>query len=90
MRNKKIDGELKFQYHSSNYNTSLVKERDRRQGPKYAVASPQLIVVFLLMHIVPLPGKYLHLFADRFSHTHSDMALFPTLPCLLPFTPLKK
>ena len=39
--------------------------------------------------LVPLPEKYLHLLADRFTNAHSETALFPTLPCLLPFTPLK-
>ena len=40
--------------------------------------------------LVPLPVKYLHLLADRFPPAHRETALFPTLRCLLPFTPLKK
>ena len=36
--------------------------------------------------LVPLPEKYLDLLANRFPHAHSETALFPTLPCLLPLT----
>ena len=52
-----------------------MKERDRRQGPKYQVGPQGVPAVDCRLSFdafVPHPEKYLHLLSNRFTHAHSE------------------